>query len=1077
METIQCSKCGAVFEKTGAKDKLRRFKDKRFMTTFHCPNCDARVILKNGDEPISIYLKRLERLKEQARRLGDRQEVNELQDEIDQINREIKMDAGKTKDKKFSMKGNDAGYDPTTPKNIAKAKALSVAQGKAASDAKDDVNYLGEKVFHTYESWKVACKRVNPNVVFEGDRDICNAKPGIGEWDGVTGVIYKTDDEAYDPIDPENIAEEKELAKARGAAAADKKTKDAYRKYVTSHNGMAIDLITSIQGEQLIYKAIEAGGKRIEIPFKEGFEDTYEEIVAKYVPRIKKMIGDSKTKDSLFKGQKVTAIKSEQGLREGETYTILGEEAIIKQIVGENDATVYKLQDSSGNVIVIENSEGLFYEVKDSLIPVRQSMSSKEVEYKIGGQWKPIEGKVKAAYENDQIKYDRADGGYHYYTCEVKDSKTKDNYRSEQAYDEGYKAGREGKGINANPYSDVSKSGYADLHDSWQDGWKSGKLDSKATDSDSEENESLKVKIGDIKKNMDAARKMGYDTEPYQKEIDKLETKDDEELSGMLVNDAPDYYGAIVATARRGNNPRMGGAELRKNIEPFMTAHGVQFNEEEFNKAYKEFNHAGISKAAFMKGTDAKTKDALMECMECGHKFKKNLSPNTFEVKCPKCGGYDVDVISGDSKTKDDIVWEKPKDQLKKELEEAKKNKDYVKADEIEHRLNSFVSDPKYKDSSDFYTKDPLTKKGEKILAAMKKAYGEEKGEQIFYASKNKGTISGVDSGAGLQGACGGERKYDGKGPRFGQDEKTKDDYKVRECPNCKNPLTYAGEENGKTKYKCELCGKSFVSKDKKTKDKLRVLEFNSLSDWEAAVRKAGGRPERSSGNNTHFFAYLSGNRVLGEWNGTKGVINFEDSKTKDGSLDEMIRKMAREKADVPYNDDGTIRTPQQAQLAYEQWYKIIKSRYKNDSRWAAEYGDSKTKDDYKRIKLADLLKKAKEGYFELQSDPKPRNHVEIKYPDGKKEWVFVEDQEIKIIIGDDPVTPSPAEQKVEGNDVIYKEYTLKQLPETGEFEVYAPGGSIVGHAKALELAKLFVDRIVASRVGDEWSEEARKKL
>jgi len=38
METIECSKCGAVFERTGAKDKLRRFKDKRFMTTFHCPN-------------------------------------------------------------------------------------------------------------------------------------------------------------------------------------------------------------------------------------------------------------------------------------------------------------------------------------------------------------------------------------------------------------------------------------------------------------------------------------------------------------------------------------------------------------------------------------------------------------------------------------------------------------------------------------------------------------------------------------------------------------------------------------------------------------------------------------------------------------------------------------------------------------------------------------------------------------------------------------------------------------------------------------------------------------------------------
>lgn len=40
----------------------------------------------------------------------------------------------------------------------------------------------------------------------------------------------------------------------------------------------------------------------------------------------------------------------------------------------------------------------------------------------------------------------------------------------------------------------------------------------------------------------------------------------------------------------------------------------------------------------------------------------------------------------------------------------------------------------------------PLTSKGEDILASMKKEYGVQKGEQIFYASKNAGTISGVDS-------------------------------------------------------------------------------------------------------------------------------------------------------------------------------------------------------------------------------------------------------------------------------------------------------------------------------------------
>jgi len=38
----------------------------------------------------------------------------------------------------------------------------------------------------------------------------------------------------------------------------------------------------------------------------------------------------------------------------------------------------------------------------------------------------------------------------------------------------------------------------------------------------------------------------------------------------------------------------------------------------------------------------------------------------------------------------------------------------------------------------------PLTKKGQKILSAMKQQYGEEKGERVFYASQNKGTIKGT---------------------------------------------------------------------------------------------------------------------------------------------------------------------------------------------------------------------------------------------------------------------------------------------------------------------------------------------
>lgn len=39
----------------------------------------------------------------------------------------------------------------------------------------------------------------------------------------------------------------------------------------------------------------------------------------------------------------------------------------------------------------------------------------------------------------------------------------------------------------------------------------------------------------------------------------------------------------------------------------------------------------------------------------------------------------------------------------------------------------------------------PLTKKGKKIKRAMDKEYGNKKAERIFYASRNKGSIKGVD--------------------------------------------------------------------------------------------------------------------------------------------------------------------------------------------------------------------------------------------------------------------------------------------------------------------------------------------
>lgn len=41
----------------------------------------------------------------------------------------------------------------------------------------------------------------------------------------------------------------------------------------------------------------------------------------------------------------------------------------------------------------------------------------------------------------------------------------------------------------------------------------------------------------------------------------------------------------------------------------------------------------------------------------------------------------------------------------------------------------------------------PFTHKGKEIEKHMEKEYGDKKGKSVFFASKNKGTIKGVEKG------------------------------------------------------------------------------------------------------------------------------------------------------------------------------------------------------------------------------------------------------------------------------------------------------------------------------------------
>ena len=63
--------------------------------------------------------------------------------------------------------------------------------------SQDAVNSNGEREFQTYEAWRRACRLINNNVQFEGDKDICQAKPGIGEWDGARGIVYAGTKDAH----------------------------------------------------------------------------------------------------------------------------------------------------------------------------------------------------------------------------------------------------------------------------------------------------------------------------------------------------------------------------------------------------------------------------------------------------------------------------------------------------------------------------------------------------------------------------------------------------------------------------------------------------------------------------------------------------------------------------------------------------------------------------------------------------------------------------------------------------------------------------------------------------------------
>jgi hypothetical protein len=112
----------------------------------------------------------------------------------------------------------------------------------------------GERTFRTYEAWKRACKEIEPNVKFDGDKDICQAGK-IGEWDGAEGVIYKTKDTA-----DSNSFKEGDIVKIVNNESFNGRKGEFIKEYSNPKKG--------------IIAIVDVGGVKREFPFDNLSKDT-----------------------------------------------------------------------------------------------------------------------------------------------------------------------------------------------------------------------------------------------------------------------------------------------------------------------------------------------------------------------------------------------------------------------------------------------------------------------------------------------------------------------------------------------------------------------------------------------------------------------------------------------------------------------------------------------------------------------------------------------------------------------------------------------------------------------------------
>jgi hypothetical protein len=363
--------------------------------------------------------------------------------------------------------------------------------------------------------------------------------------------------------------------------------------------------------------------------------------------------------------------------------------------------------------------------------------------------------------------------------------KTSNDSKSEEAYDEGYEAALAGKPSSANPYTDVSKAGYADLKDSWNDGHMDGqkevankvfKKDSKTKDRQFDLGSGT---LGNGITVWNRAREIGGDYEriahigPDRKVTWYISSPPSEVVS--YVNGIVNGPNMAVSTSQ----PYMkvfNDSKMKDDLTQPLSVEEIKFLFQNIDPAYAKMLSGVVTskQMAVQKGLavglklssegmqfkdsrpvkdDFTSKSSLQTELEYAKEDLRKSEKNGDARLIKEAQDY-VDQVTKAIREWKEPVKDSPRDTIEKKiadiedkLDKARQSKNSSLIAQLQDELDKLEEkrEELSEDSSDVLTLDPLTAKGEKIMENMKEQYGEKKGEQVFYASRNKGTIGGVD--------------------------------------------------------------------------------------------------------------------------------------------------------------------------------------------------------------------------------------------------------------------------------------------------------------------------------------------